>query len=178
MPDRCCLGVIQMAKTDIFEYVTELEEEIQESRYAKLSKSMKVIEEKIVLEIIEDIKGALHEELDASIKIMAERDQIIAAAETQAADILKKARREADAMMKKEEIYKQANAKATALLESSRQNAQTIRKRANQYAEEVFEDLEKYYQESIELIKLNKSRLYKKSEPTISTREREPQEEI
>ena len=55
-----------MAKTDIFEYVTELEEEIQESRYAKLSKSMKVIEEKIVLEIIEDIKGALHEELDAS----------------------------------------------------------------------------------------------------------------
>ena len=101
----------------------------------------------------------MHEELDASIKIMAERDQIINAAEAQAAEIVKKAKRDAEAMAKKEEVYKLAYAKANSLLESSRQNAQTIRKRANQYAEEVFDDLEKYYKESIELIKVNKSRL-------------------
>ena len=150
-----------MAKSDIFEYVGELEEEIEASRYAKLSKTNKVIDEKIVMEIIGDIKNALHEELDASVKIMAERDQIINAAETQAAEILKKARRD-----------KLAYAKANSLLETSRQNAQTIRKRANQYAEEVFDDLEKYYKESIELIQLNKSRLYKKSEPVITAKEK------
>ena len=161
-----------MAKSDIFEYVGELEEEIEASRYAKLSKTNKVIDEKIVMEIIGDIKNALHEELDASVKIMAERDQIINAAETQAAEILKKARRDAEAMAKKEEFYKLAYAKANSLLETSRQNAQTIRKRANQYAEEVFDDLEKYYKESIELIQLNKSRLYKKSEPVITAKEK------
>ncbi|PWL49940.1 MAG: hypothetical protein DBY39_00155 [Clostridiales bacterium] len=160
-----------MAKSDIFEYVSELEEEIEASRYAKLSKTNKVVDEKILKEIIADIKSALHEELDASIKIMAERDQIINAAEAQAAEIVKKAKRDAEAMAKKEEVYKLAYAKANSLLESSRQNAQTIRKRANQYAEEVFDDLEKYYKESIELIKVNKSRLYKKTEPTITTRE-------
>ena len=161
-----------MAKSDIFEYVGELEEEIEASRYAKLSKTNKVIDEKIVMEIIGDIKNVLHEELDASVKIMAERDQIINAAETQAAEILKKARRDAEAMAKKEEVYKLAYAKANSLLETSRQNAQTIRKRANQYAEEVFDDLEKYYKESIELIQLNKSRLYKKSEPVITAKEK------
>ena len=160
-----------MAKSDIFEYVSELEEEIEASRYAKRSKTNKVVDEKILKEIIADIKSALHEELDASIKIMAERDQIINAAEAQAAEIVKKAKRDAEAMAKKEEVYKLAYAKANSLLESSRQNAQTIRKRANQYAEEVFDDLEKYYKESIELIKVNKSRLYKKTEPTITTRE-------
>lgn len=160
-----------MAKSDIFEYVSELEEEIEESRYAKLSKTNKIVDEKILKEIIADIKSALHEELDASIKIMAERDQIINAAEAQAAEIVKKAKRDAEAMAKKEEVYKLAYAKANSLLESSRQNAQTIRKRANQYAEEVFDDLEKYYKESIELIKVNKSRLYKKTEPTITPRE-------
>ena len=41
-----------MAKSDIFEYVGELEEEIEASRYAKLSKTNKVIDEKIVMEII------------------------------------------------------------------------------------------------------------------------------
>ena len=160
-----------MAKSDIFEYVSELEEEIEASRYSKLSKTNKVVDEKILKESIADIKSALHEELDASIKIMAERDQIINAAEAQAAEIVKKAKRDAEAMAKKEEVYKLAYAKANSLLESSRQNAQTIRKRANQYAEEVFDDLEKYYKESIELIKVNKSRLYKKTEPTITTRE-------
>lgn len=160
-----------MAKSDIFEYVSELEEEIEASRYAKLSKTNKIVDEKILKEIIADIKSALHEELDASIKIMAERDQIINAAEAQAAEIVKKAKRDAEAMAKKEEVYKLAYAKANSLLESSRQNAQTIRKRANQYAEEVFDDLEKYYKESIELIKVNKSRLYKKTEPTITTKE-------
>lgn len=164
-------GKAKMAKSDIFEYVSELEEEIEASRYAKLSKTNKVVDEKILKEIIADIKSALHEELDASIKIMAERDQIINAAEAQAAEIVKKAKRDAEAMAKKEEVYKLAYAKANSLLESSRQNAQTIRKRANQYAEEVFDDLEKYYKESIELIKVNKSRLYKKTEPTITTRE-------
>lgn len=164
-------GKAKMAKSDIFEYVSELEEEIEASRYAKLSKTNKVVDEKILKEIIADIKSALHEELDASIKIMAERDQIINAAEAQAAEIVKKAKRDAEAMAKKEEVYKLAYAKANSLLESSRQNAQTIRKRANQYAEEVFDDLEKYYKESIELIKVNKSRLYKKTEPTITTKE-------
>ena len=97
---------------------------------------------------------------------------MINAAETQAAEILKKARRDAEAMVKKEEVYKLAYAKANSLLETSRQNAQAIRKRANQYAEEVFDDLEKYYKESIELIQLNRSRLYKKSEPVITAKEK------
>ena len=119
-----------MAKSDIFEYVGELEEEIEASRYAKLSKTNKVIDEKIVMEIIGDIKNALHEELDASVKIMAERDQIINAAETQAAEILKKARRDAEAMAKKEEVYKLAYAKANSLLETYiRSPNQSLRRR-------------------------------------------------
>ncbi|MBQ4289045.1 MAG: hypothetical protein II749_03715 [Clostridia bacterium] len=165
-----------MAKSDIFGYVNELEEEIQASRYARLSKTNKVIDEKIVMEIIEDIKNSLHDELDASIKIMAERDQIISAAEAQAQEIIKKARRDADTMIKQEQVYKDAIEKAQKVTDQSRDNAQTIRRRADQYAEEVFEDLEKYYRESLELIQVNKTRLYQKAEPTITTDEKEPEE--
>lgn len=166
-----------MAQSDIFDFIAELEEEIAASKYAPFSKANKVIDEKIVLEIIEDIKNSLHDELDASIKIMNERDEIISAAESQATDMVKKARREADQMIKQEEIYKQAVAERENVLNKARQYADTIKKRADQYAEDSFNELEQFYNESLELVRESRNRIYDKQSPTIITDDREPEEE-
>lgn len=172
-----------MAKSNIFEYVNELEEEIDASRYAPLSKTSKMVDEKIVKEIIADIKSSLHEELDSSVKIMAERDQIISAAEAQANEIIKQAKRTADNMIKQEEVYQEAYDRANGLIERANENAKLIRKRANQYAEEIFNDLETYYKESMELIQVNKERLDSKSEQDLKIEtdeqgDKEPEETV
>jgi iron uptake system EfeUOB component EfeO/EfeM len=156
-----------MEKMDIFALVDELQEEIEMSPTQGFSKN-KSVDAKIVLEIISDIKNVLHEELDASRMIMSERDQIISAAESQASEIIKRAKKDADELIKKEEVYKAAYERAAKLLENSKQKAQELRKSANAYAEEVFDELEGFYRESIDMVKVNKTRLYGKSEPTIT----------
>ncbi len=156
-----------MEKMDIFALVDELQEEIELSPSRGFSKN-KSIDPKIVMEIIEDIKNVLHDELDASKRIMAEREQIIKAAETQANDVLRRAKKEADELVKQEEIYKAAQERALRIVENARQKAQELTKSATDHAESIFDDLNDFYRESIELVKQNKSRLYVKGEPAIT----------
>ncbi len=161
-----------MEKMDIFALVDELQEEIEMSPQRAFSKN-KSVDAKIVMEIIEDIKNVLHEELDASRRIMTERDKIISAAEAQASEILKRARKDADDLVKQEEVYKTAYDRAAKLLESSKKKAQELRKSADTYAEEIFDELESYYHDSVDLIKVNRTRLYNKSEPSITPKNEE-----
>ena len=151
-----------MEKVDIFALIDELQEEIELSPTRGLSKN-KSVDAKIVMEIIEDIKQALHEELDFSRRVVGEKDQILNAAQTQADEIIKRAKLAAEELVKEDAVSRSAYDKASKLLENSKQKAAEIRQSANTYAEEVFDELEDYYKECIGLIKENKARLYGKA---------------
>ncbi|MBS6511166.1 MAG: hypothetical protein KH334_05635 [Clostridiales bacterium] len=150
-----------MEKMDVFALVDELQEEIEMSPTKGFSKS-KLVDQKIVMEIIEDIKAALHDELDFAKKVASERDQILKSADIQAEEIVRRAKKEAEAMIKQEEITQAAYEKANKLIENSRAKAGEIKKMANTYAEEVLDELETFYRESIDLVGENKARLYAK----------------
>ena len=155
-------GYLLMEKMDIFALVDELQEVIEMSPTKGFSKN-KLVDQKIVMEIIEDIKTALHEELDFAKKVASERDQILRSADIQAEEIVRRAKKEAEAMVKQEEVTKMAYEKANKVMENSRTRAEEIKKMANTYAEEVLDELEKYYRESMDLIGENKARLYAKA---------------
>lgn len=157
-------------KMDIFALVDELEVEIEESPNQRFSKN-KSVDPKFIMEIIDDIKNTLHDELDASRRIMTERDQILNAAERQASELIKRAKREGDELILQENVVKEAQIRASRLLDGAKKKAQEIRKSATDYAEEVFEDLEAFYRESIGLIELNRSRLYERTEPSITPKQ-------
>ena len=76
---------------------------------------------------------------------------------------MRRAKKEAEAMVKQEEVTKMAYEKANKVMENSRTRAEEIKKMANTYAEEVLDELEKYYRESMDLIGENKARLYAKA---------------
>ena len=59
-------------------------------------------------------------------------------------------------------MTKAAHDKAEQILENSKNKAAAIRKSAMDYAEEVFDDLEDYYKENIDLIRENRARLHGK----------------
>lgn len=65
-------------------------------------------------------------------------------------------------MIKQEEITQAAYEKANKLMENSRAKAGELKKMANTYAEEVLDELEAFYRESIDLVGQNKARLYAK----------------
>ena len=151
-----------MEKMDIFALVNELQEEIEMSPTKGFSKA-KAVDEKIVMEIIDDIKNALHDELDFSKRVMNEKEQILKGAQAQADEIIRQAKAEAEEILQENSITRAAYEKAAKMLENSKMKAMEIRKSANEYAEDVFNDLESYYKESIELIQENKARIYGKS---------------
>lgn len=152
-----------MEKMDIFALVDELQEEIEMSPTKGFSKN-KLVDQKIVMEIIEDIKAALHDELDFAKKVASERDQILKSADIQAEEIVRRAKKEAEALVKQEEVTQMAYEKANKIMETSRSRSAEIKKMANAYAEEVLDELEKFYRESMDLIGENKSRLYGKAQ--------------
>ena len=147
-----------MEKLDLFGLIDELQEEIEMSPVKGLAKH-RMVDGKIVLEIIEDIRKAAHDEFDFSKKVLDDKEQIVASAEAQAEEIVRQAKLRADEMIKKDNVTQAAYDRATKMLESSKSKAGEIRKSANTYAEEVFDELEDFYRESIALIKENKARL-------------------
>lgn len=159
-----------MEKMDIFALVDELQEEIEMSPTRGFSKN-KSVDPKIVMEIIEDIKNVLHDELDTSRRIMTERDQIIHSAEIQAADMMKRAKREADELVMQEEVMRTAQDRSTRLIEQSKKKAQEIKDNAVSYAESILEDMEQYFRDSLRLNEQNKGRLYGKTDPVITPKE-------
>lgn len=149
---------------DIYALLDELQEEIDLSPSRGFSKN-KSIDPKIVSEIIGDIRAALDGELEHAKRVMRDRDQILNAAKTQADEILKEARKNAQELVSENAVTYAAYEKASKLLENAKQKSGEMRKSATTYAEEVFDDLESYYSECIEMIRENRSRLYVKSEP-------------
>lgn len=152
-----------MEKMDVFALVDELQEEIEMSPTKGFAKN-KLVDAKIVMEIIEDIKTALHDEFDYSRRVVSEKDQIIKSAEVQADEILRRAKKEAEELVKEDAVTRAAYDKAGKMLENAKQKSSEIRKNANQYAEEVFNELEAYYTECVELTRENKARIYGKGE--------------
>ena len=72
-----------MEKLDVYALIDELQEEIQMSPTKGFSKS-KLVDEKIVLEIIDDIRRALKDELEFSKRVLKDKEQIIKSAQAQA----------------------------------------------------------------------------------------------
>jgi len=150
-----------MEKMDIFALIDELQEEIELSPTKGFNKN-KMIEEKIVLEIIDDIRRAAHSEFDLSRRIVSERDQILAAAQTQSEEIIRQAKNKAEELVKQENITRAAYERGNKIVESSKLKAAEIRRAANMYAEDIFDELEAYYKDCIDVVNENKSRLHAK----------------
>jgi len=150
-----------MEKVDIFALIDELQEEIELSPTKGFNKN-KMIDDKIVLEIIDDIRRAAHSEFDLSRRIVSERDQILNAAQTQSEEIIRQAKNKAEELVKQENITRAAYERGNKIIESSKLKAAEIRRSANMYAEDVFDELEGFYKDSIDMINENKSRLHAK----------------
>ena len=152
-----------MEKVDLFALIDELQQEIEESRNRLLSKDSKVIDTNYVLEIIEDIRNASKNEFESSRNIMKERDTIIANANAQADAIIKSANERAEILVSENSVAKAAYDKAVKMVEQSRAKSKQIRTSAMDYATDVLNELESYFNEYLGYVRENKERITGKS---------------
>jgi len=126
---------------DIQHLVDRLEDLIDEGRHLFGTKFTMVDEER-ALEIIDQMRISIPEEIEKSARIMAQRDRILAEAHEEAARIVQEHRRKAENMLDQDSTVRAAQARAESIKEQARQEASRITAEADSYVVQMLGRLE------------------------------------
>ena len=130
-----------MIVIDILHLVDRLEEIVTESRAIPLS-SRVVMDEDRFLDIVDQMRVSVPEEIKKARRIQQERERIIAQANEEAGRIVSLAQEEANNVLNNHEIVKAAESRAVVILERTQNETAQIRKDADDYVLEVLSQLE------------------------------------
>lgn len=130
---------------DIQHLVDRLEDLIDEGRHVPLSK-FTLIDEERALEIIDQMRISVPEQIEKASRLINQRDRLLAQANEEANRILQIARERSNEMIERDAIVQKARAQAQNIIEEARREAETIRAEADAYALDVLRALEEQLQ--------------------------------
>lgn len=130
-----------MIVIDILHLVDRLEELIAEGRAVPFSARV-VVDEDRFLDIVDQMRVSVPEEIKKAKRIQQERERIIAQANEEAGRIVSLAKGDADNLIADHEVVKAAEARASVIVERAQNEAKQIRKDADEYVLEVLSQLE------------------------------------
>jgi len=126
---------------DIQHLVDRLEDLIDEGRHMPFS-HYTMIDEEAALEIIDQMRISIPDEIEKAARILAQRDRVLAQANEEAARILQQARNKGQEMLDQDVSVQAAQNRAANVIEEARQTAQQITGEADQYVLQVLAQLE------------------------------------
>ncbi|MEO1286838.1 MAG: ATP synthase F0 subunit B [Chloroflexota bacterium] len=126
---------------DIQHLVDRLEDLIDEGRHLFGTKYTMVDEER-ALEIIDQMRISIPEEIEKAARILAQRDRILAEAHEEAARIVQEHRKKAENMLDENATVHAANARAESIKEQAKQEAARITSEADDYVMHILSNLE------------------------------------
>lgn len=126
---------------DILHLVDRLEDLIDEGRHVPLSKYTMIDEER-ALEIIDQMRISIPEEIEKSNRVIQQRDRLMAQANEEASRLVELAKERGDTMISRESVAQAAQNRAANILELARQEAENIQADADNYVMEVLGELE------------------------------------
>ena len=126
---------------DILHLVDRLEEVFNSGTAIPLSHKLMVDEDR-VLEIIDQMRVSIPEEVKKAQQVLAQRDRIMAQAQEEAARTVQLAQEKGEQLISRDSLVSNAQAKAEQLLQAARGDAEQIRAEADDYTLEVLTKLE------------------------------------
>ena len=140
----------------VFDLLDEIIEEVDNSRKS-LFGNKKTIDVEFVLEILEEIKAALPEEIVYAQEVLDHKREIIDSAQGKAKNILDGVDNRLSELVEEHKVTQLAYEKANRVIDAAQKQAYEIRVNANDYAVNVLEDLSSYMKEYMDIIKENQS---------------------
>jgi hypothetical protein len=137
---------------DIQHLVDRLEDLIDEGRHIFGTK-FTLIDEERALEIIDQMRISIPEEIEKAARVLAQRDRVLAQANEEAARILQTARQQGQELVDREVSVQAAQGRAAAILEQARQEAQAITGEADGYVLEVLSRLEQQLLKAMNVVR-------------------------
>jgi hypothetical protein len=117
---------------DILQLIDRLEELFNESKAIPLTRNVMVDEDRM-LDIIDQMRIAIPEEVKKAQQLLGQRDRVLAQAQEEANRTLEIARQKADQLVSKEITMQEAQRRADQVLSQARAEAEGIRADADDY---------------------------------------------
>jgi regulator of protease activity HflC (stomatin/prohibitin superfamily) len=132
---------------DILQLIDRLEELFNDAKSVPFTHNVVVDEDKM-LELIDQMRIAIPEEVKKAQQVVAQRDRVMAQAQEEANRTLQIARDKADQMQQNHSIVQEAQRRADQILQQARADAESTRAEADNYVLDVLMQL----QEKIEAL--------------------------
>jgi hypothetical protein len=137
---------------DIQHLVDRLEDLIDEGRHIPFSKFTMVDEER-ALEIIDQMRISIPEEIEKAARVLAQRDRILAQANEEAARLVQIARERGDQMVDREAMVQAAQSRAVNIIEAAKQEAEGITEDADGYVMDTLTGLEQQLTKILNIVR-------------------------
>jgi len=118
---------------DILQLIDRLEELFNESKSIPLTRNVMVDEDRM-LDIIDQMRIAIPEEVKKAQQLLGQRDRVLAQAQEEANRTLELARQKSDQMVTKDMVAQEAARRAEQIVAQARVEAENIRADADDYA--------------------------------------------
>lgn len=120
-----------------------------------------IVDTQEILDIIQEIRLKLPEDLKQAMWVKDERQRILLEAQKEANGIIKEAENKIASLVDENEISKKAYEQASEIIASAKKNAREIRLGTKEYADEILANVEKIIQETLDVIHSNREELRK-----------------
>lgn len=144
----------------LVDLIVQLEAEIEASPKPRLGGgNRRVVDCERILDLLGDIKVSIPDEIRQAAAVLAEKESIIASAQTQAAALLANARVKGERLVSREGVIEEARLRAENIVERAHHNADVIAQGARNYTDEILTDVQRYLQEYVDIIEKNRMEL-------------------
>jgi hypothetical protein len=126
---------------DILHLIDRLEELFNDSRAIPLTHNV-VVDEDRMLDLIDQMRVAIPEEVKKAQQILAQRDRILAQAQEEANRTLALARDKSEQLVERDSIAQAAHSRADQILAQGRVDAEAARREADDYVIDTLAKLE------------------------------------
>jgi cell division septum initiation protein DivIVA len=117
---------------DILHLVDRLEELFNESRPIPFTHNV-VVDEDRILEIIDQMRISIPEEVKKAQQVIAQRDRVLAQSQEEANRTINLAKQKADEVISRDAVSQAAQARAEQIIEQARADAEGVRRDADEY---------------------------------------------
>ena len=156
---------------DILQLIDRLEELFNESKSIPLTRNVMVDEDRM-LDIIDQMRIAIPEEVKKAQQLLGQRDRVLAQAQEEANRTLELARQKSDQMVTKEMVAQEAARRAEQIMAQARMEAENIRADADDYSInsllQLQDELERISNQVSNGVRLLKDGLAKRESPSVS----------
>ncbi len=131
---------------DIQHLVDRLEDLIDEGRHIPMTK-LTMVDEERALEIIDQMRISVPEEVEKANRVINQRDR------EEAARIVDLAREKSESLIQRDAVAQAAQNRAANIIEQARQDAEAIRMEADNYVLEVLNELEGHLLKTLTVVR-------------------------